>query len=170
MKRWIIIAGLVNVVIIVGNPVMVSAEIYRCVHADGVVFADYPCGENAESYASETSISVVEAPEGLDEIAKNNQAFLLKREQRKQDLLAEARERRQQEESLQRQQAAEPVRFLPVFYPRRFEQPHKRPDSDYDHEPPPPVEPREPVTGRTTILSGRQVSDRRIQARRIRSD
>lgn len=156
---WIPIAAVVGF----GGVGTANAEIYRCLHEQTVVFADHPCGENAESYAFEHSISVIEAPQGLDEIARENQAFLLQREQRKQALLAAARERQQriEEQRVLSEQTAPEVQYVAV-YPRRFDQPYRRPDNGDDQEPP-PAEPSEPVTDRARILANRPVYGRNVR-------
>lgn len=166
MSRWIWIS--VAVVAGFGGATIANAEIYRCLHEQTVVFSDRPCGENAETYASEYSISVVEAPQGLQEIAEENRVFLLEREQRKQVLLAAARERRQraEEQQLHSRQASEQIQFVAV-YPRRFDQPGQRPDSD---QKPPPVEPDEPISDRARILASRSLnSGRNINLRPVQS-
>lgn len=78
-----------------------SAQIYRCTEADTTVFSDIPCSESAELHEPGGGISVVAAPERLDEIVAGNKLFL----EQRQEQLAQQHERAAQRR-LEARQAA----------------------------------------------------------------
>lgn len=94
-----------------------TAQIYRCTEGETTVFSDIPCSESAELHESAGGISVVKAPEGLDEIAAGNRIFL----EQRQEQLAQQRERAEQrrlqaqQEARRSEAAAEALRYRTVI-------------------------------------------------------
>jgi len=76
-----------------------GAEIYRCSDGETTVFSDLPCTGGAEIHLTEGRVSVVTAPDNLDDIAESNRAFL---EQRR-EALAQQRQRAAQQRRREQQ-------------------------------------------------------------------
>lgn len=94
-----------------------TGQIYRCSEGDTTVFSDIPCSESAELHDPGGGISVVAAPEGLDEISAGNRLFL----ERRQEQLAQRRERAAQRQleirqaARRREAAEEALRYRTVI-------------------------------------------------------
>jgi|GEM_PF-2649464 len=69
-----------------------SGDIYRCVEDQVTVFSDQPCDADAQPLSLTGNLSVIPTPEGLDEIAASNRAWMEAR-RTEQARLREARTR-----------------------------------------------------------------------------
>lgn len=94
-----------------------AAEIYRCMHGDTMIFADRPCGEDAEVHQTESTISVIAASDSLDQIMQQNQRYLEQRAQHQAARRAARLEQQRNQPAAVRQQAI--VEYVPVYYPVR---------------------------------------------------
>ena len=92
---------------LLGLAATASAEIYRC-ESDGVVeFSDTPCQAEPRPYRATGNVSVISAPDDLEQTTRLNQAFI-----------EESRERREERQRERRNDAATaPIQREPAFAP-----------------------------------------------------
>lgn len=83
-----------------------GAEIYRCTNGETTVFSDVPCSESAEVHHPATRISVVDAADGLDEIARQNRSYIDQRQARLERQREQAAERRREQRVARQRRAA----------------------------------------------------------------
>lgn len=111
MSRWVL------AIVLIGPSVTAGAEIYRC-ESDGVIeFSDTPCQAEPQPYRSAGNVSVVSAPDDLQQTARLNQAFIEQRQEALEEQRSE-RDRRAEDADArnQRQPAPASRAYLPLRY------------------------------------------------------
>lgn len=99
-----------------GNPA--TAQVYRCEESDTTVFSDVPCSDDAELLEIRTGISVVAAADDLEEVTRQNKAFIDQRQEK----LAARRKRaaafaQQAARTRERRAATEEIRYRTIIGP-----------------------------------------------------
>lgn len=156
MGLQIRVPGGLLIIVLAGVSPGAGAEIYRC-ESDGVVeFSDTPCQSEPQTYRSAGNVSVVGAPDDLEQTTRLNQAFIEQRLERREQQRRERQRQAEETAALERHQsAAAPASspYLPLRYrafPRHKNHPiQSRPPrrGSYPSEPPPERQPFSALSG-----------------------